>query len=213
MKGNTRAPRSNDDGAQAPTPRPGARPALSPVDDAAILDEAIQRILAQRAAQLAQVTHEEEIGEQVNLVLASMGREVFGLEAQYVAEIRPLEQITHVPRAPHWVRGVINWRGHVLSVLDLPTYWNLPRTEDTPSYLIICEATNMTAALAVDSVASVEAIPVSAIDETTYIAHGLPGETVRGIATRTDESHPMLTVLNLPAVLADPHLIVHEETV
>ncbi len=217
MQGNGRNPRparepglSRPDGGHTAAPEV---PAIFNMEAGLeVLPEIAQRILAQRAAQLARVTEEQETGAQINLVLAHLGRDIFGLEAQYVAEMRPLEQLTRVPRTPNWVRGVVNWRGHILSVLDLQTYWELPRDGDTSAaYLIICETPEMTVALAVDSVASVEAIPVSAIEETSTTVRGLPPEVVRGVATHATATAPLLTVLNLTAVLADPHLIVHEE--
>ena len=58
-----------------------------------------------------------------------LGREVYGLETDYVFDIRPLESITHVPRVPDWVAGVVNLRGRIISVLDLQRFLGLPPVE------------------------------------------------------------------------------------
>ncbi len=41
------------------------------------------------------------------------------LRATDVAEVVPVPVLTRLPGAPRWIRGVANWRGHVLPVVDL----------------------------------------------------------------------------------------------
>jgi len=58
------------------------------------------------------------------------GEEEFGVPIDSVQEIvRVPEQLTHVPRAPTFVEGVINLRGAVLPVIDLRMRLGLPRVE------------------------------------------------------------------------------------
>jgi hypothetical protein len=45
--------------------------------------------------------------------------EEYGVEVRQVQEIRRVTEITSVPRAPEFIRGVINLRGRILPVLDL----------------------------------------------------------------------------------------------
>lgn len=92
--------------------------------------EVVYQIWARRAAQLAKVPVQEEEGEQIELVLVQLGREVYGFEAQHIYDIRPAEQITRVPRVPDWVAGVVNLRGRILSVLDLQRFFGLSRAEE-----------------------------------------------------------------------------------
>ena len=48
-----------------------------------------------------------------------LDREEYGVDVKQVQEIRRVTEITSVPRAPEFVRGVINLRGRILPVLDL----------------------------------------------------------------------------------------------
>ena len=48
-----------------------------------------------------------------------LDREEYGMDVRQVQEIRRLTEITSVPRAPEFIRGVINLRGRILPVLDL----------------------------------------------------------------------------------------------
>ena len=48
----------------------------------------------------------------------------YGWPIERVRGIARIEKITVVPSVPIYYRGVINWRGQVLSVLDLNAYFN-----------------------------------------------------------------------------------------
>ena len=87
----------------------------------------IEQIWAQRAAQMAKVEdQDEEPGEHLSAVLLCLGRELLGLDVQYVLDIRPRGTITRVPRVPAWVEGVTHLRGHILPVIHLRKYFDLP---------------------------------------------------------------------------------------
>ena len=206
--------------------------------------EVLERAWARHAAQVAQVLKEEEAGEQIQIVVIRLGQEVYGLETNNVFDIRPLENITHVPRVPDWVIGVTNLRGRVISVLDLPNFFGLPPVErdvdhkSAKQYLIVVETPAMEIALVADEVLMIETLPVSKIQEATSAVRGIPPNYMRGIVVRADEaasqeqrepahssgdhnttnslagiSTALLLILDLPALLADKRLIVHEDTI
>jgi purine-binding chemotaxis protein CheW len=183
--------------------------------------EVAREILERRTAQLAQVPIREDEDEQIELVLIQLGRELYGLDAQYVSDLRPVERVTRVPRVPDWVAGVVNLRGRILSVVDLHRFFGLTRVErnedDGPTgtpYLVIVETPEMELALLADDVLAVEALPASQVQDATGTVRGISPEYVRGVAEREgDGEGSMLVVLNLPALLADKQLIVREETV
>jgi purine-binding chemotaxis protein CheW len=52
-------------------------------------------------------------------VLVRLGGGRYAVRATDVAEVMPVPVLTRVPATPRWVRGVANWRGHVLPVVDL----------------------------------------------------------------------------------------------
>jgi purine-binding chemotaxis protein CheW len=196
--------------------------------------ETLERIWAERAVRLAQAPEEEETGEQITLLLVRLGREVYGLDAQYVNRIEPVEHLTRVPRVPEWVAGVTNLRGRVLSVVNLARLFGLPTgisyedNEDgaenhqgsTAAYLAVVEAADMALALMVDNVLAVERIPLSKVQEAADTVRGLRSEYVLGVAERRDSAstlkngnESMVVVLNLLNLLADQRLIIHEEVV
>ncbi|MBI4906345.1 MAG: purine-binding chemotaxis protein CheW [Acidobacteria bacterium] len=58
-----------------------------------------------------------------------LGEEEFGVHVLKVREIMGLQEITAVPHAPAYVRGVINLRGKVVPVIDLRRKFLLPEVE------------------------------------------------------------------------------------
>lgn len=67
----------------------------------------------------------------------ALGKEEYGLEILKVREIIGYMDITAVPRTPDCVRGVINLRGQVISVVDLRAKFNMPTVERTEETCII----------------------------------------------------------------------------
>ena len=66
-----------------------------------------------------------------------LGPESYGLGILKVQEIIGLMAITHVPRASHYVRGVINLRGKVIPVVDLRLKFGMESTVDTERTCVI----------------------------------------------------------------------------
>jgi len=205
-------------------------PALFGQDE--VSQEILQRIWAERAARLAQVPEEKETGEQITLLLIRLGREVYGLDAQFVDRIEPVAYLTRVPRVPAWVAGVTNLRGRVLSVVDLVRFFGLSTSSNhvngedgdrqgpqqaADPYLVVVEAAEVELAFLVDSVMAVERVPLKQVREAADTVRGLRPEYVLGVAERKRTSaaesgnETIVTVLDLANLLADERLIVHEE--
>jgi purine-binding chemotaxis protein CheW len=70
------------------------------------------------------------------LVFALAGEE-FAIPIQKVREIKGFEDITAVPQAPSYVKGVINLRGKVVPVVDLRRKFALPEVEHSPQTCIV----------------------------------------------------------------------------
>jgi purine-binding chemotaxis protein CheW len=67
----------------------------------------------------------------------ALGREEYGLEILKVREIIGYMDITAVPNTPPHVRGVINLRGQVISVVDLRARFGMAAAEKTEQTCII----------------------------------------------------------------------------
>jgi purine-binding chemotaxis protein CheW len=190
--------------------------ALEQSDEAA--PEVMERVWARRAERLAEIPAKPDEGEQIQLVLLRLGREVYGLDAQYVFDIRPVEprSVTRVPRVPNWVAGVVNLRGHILSVIDLHRFLGLSPAESTDNstalhFMVVVETPDMELALLADQVLPMEMVPMSRIQDATGTVRGIRPEHMLGIADRSNGDS--MVILNLLALLADKQLIIHEEII
>ncbi|MGD0770190.1 MAG: chemotaxis protein CheW [Tepidisphaeraceae bacterium] len=67
----------------------------------------------------------------------ALGKEEYGLEILKVREIIGLMDITAVPRTPKYVKGVINLRGQVITVVDLRAKFSMALVEKTDQTCII----------------------------------------------------------------------------
>jgi purine-binding chemotaxis protein CheW len=186
--------------------------------------EMLQQVWARRAEQFAAVPVDEDEGERLDLTIVRLGRELYGLEAHYVFRIRPATQITRVPRVPDWVMGVANERGRILSVVDLYRFFGFTRTAADSSapaqqHLVVVETPEMELALFADEVLDIESVPLTELREVTEAIRGIPQEYVRGVLDQkttvlhNGEGDALIIVLDLPALLADARLVIHEEII
>lgn len=83
-------------------------------------------------------TPEHKVGDRGGKYLTfALGNEEYGLQILKVREIIGFMEITAVPRMPVHVRGVINLRGQVISVVDLRAKFQMPARERTEQTCII----------------------------------------------------------------------------
>jgi purine-binding chemotaxis protein CheW len=63
--------------------------------------------------------------------------ELFAVNVSKVLEVLEKQRITHVPNAPNYIRGIINFRGEVVPVFESRIKFNLPDRNDESSFVII----------------------------------------------------------------------------
>jgi purine-binding chemotaxis protein CheW len=109
---------------------------------------------------------EESTDDDEQVVVFRLGQEEFGVPIESVQEIvRVPEQLTHVPKAPAFVEGVINLRGAVLPVIDLRRRLGLPTlTRSDQQRIMVFLIEGLRSGFIVDSVAEVLKIPRAAIE-------------------------------------------------
>ncbi|MFQ5981324.1 MAG: chemotaxis protein CheW [Candidatus Heimdallarchaeota archaeon] len=67
--------------------------------------------------------------DEVRYVVFRLGTEKFGVRIEQIKEVLLIDDVTAVPRAQEYVLGVINLRGVVCTVIDLPRRLNVRRVE------------------------------------------------------------------------------------
>jgi purine-binding chemotaxis protein CheW len=142
-----------------------------------VVKEALDAVSQLEAAGDSAGMQEELLDDEEQVVVFRLDREEFGVPIASVQEIvRVPELLTHVPKAPAFVEGVINLRGTVLPVIDQRRRLGLVATErsDRQRIMVFLLGGARTGFI-VDSVTEVLKIPLAAIET----APRLSGEQVR----------------------------------
>lgn len=101
-------------------------------------------------------------GEQY-LVFSLAGREL-AVKAELVQGVERLIEVTPVPNVVSWVKGVINLRGSIVSVVDLRMFMDLESIPQTVrTRLLSLQYNEMVICFIVDSVSEMLPIPNTAI--------------------------------------------------
>ncbi len=132
--------------------------------------------VSQKAQQLA--------GKYLSFTLAS---QEYALGALEVAEIIGLQDITTVPRAPSFIKGVINLRGKVIPVLDLRLKLGLPEEKYTSlAAIIITRNAEADVGLLVDAVSDVLEIAGEEIEEVPSFSSQIDTSYILALAKTND---------------------------
>lgn len=116
------------------------------------------------------------------LVTFSLGSEEFGVDIMCVQEIIRIPPITRVPKAPHYVEGVINLRGNVIPVISLRIRFGMPRVEETDlSRIIVLQVQTKVFGIRVDAVTEVLRLESESIEPPPPIALGMDAQFIRGV--------------------------------
>ena len=139
--------------------------------------------------------------EDEQMVVFRLAAEEYGVPIESVQEIvRVPEQLTHVPKAPSFIEGVINLRGTVLPVIDQRRRFGLPSLErNDRQRIMVFTLHGARTGFIVDSVSEVLKIPRHAID----LAPNLSNETVRLFkrVANLDKQKRMILLLDIDQLL------------
>src|SRR5215470_7958432 len=110
-----------------------------------------------------------------NVIVFAIGDERHALELRWVREIFTLASLTPVPTAPAVLRGVVNFKGAIVPVLDLGALVGAaapPRPLQPGDTLVLVDVEGTRAALAVDRIDAVTSVGESAVvaDPTALVA-------------------------------------------
>jgi purine-binding chemotaxis protein CheW len=78
-----------------------------------------------------------DAGTLAQLISFAIGDDQYGVDIMAVREIKGWSQITHLPRQPDYMRGVLNLRGIMVPIIDLRCRFGQGLTEATPLHIVI----------------------------------------------------------------------------
>jgi len=128
-----------------------------------------------------------------------IGAQYFCIDIMAVREIRGWSPATAIPRAPGFVRGVINLRGIVLPIVDLAERLGFAPADPTPRHVIIVAQTRrQIVGLLVDAVSDIVAQPAQSVQPTPDVGSDEAKSFVLGVLAIEDR---MIGLIALDSVM------------
>lgn len=146
----------------------------------------------------AKANSNDEIVQWVTFRLAD---EVYGINVMQVQEVLRVSEIAPVPGAPHYVLGIINLRGNVVTVIDTRIRLGLSTTDVTDSTrIVIIETARHVVGILVDCVAEVVDVRTSEVESAPNVGSDDSANYIQGVASRENE---LLILVDLNKLLTD----------
>ena len=137
----------------------------------------------------------------IQWVTFHLENEKYGIKVMQVQEVLRMTEIAPVPGAPHYVLGIINLRGNVVTVIDTRRRFGLADVEnDDETRIVIVESNNNVVGILVDSVAEVVDLKVSEIEMAPNVGNDESSKYIQGVSSRENE---LLILVDVNKLLSD----------
>ncbi|MGN0862914.1 MAG: chemotaxis protein CheW [Stenotrophomonas koreensis] len=135
----------------------------------------------------------------------TLGEEQYGVDILKVQEIRGYDQVTRVPDAPDYIKGVINLRGTIVPVIDLRLKLRLDNARyDAFTVMIVLNVEQRVVGIVVDSVSDVIELSAEQIRPTPEFGAAVDTRFINGIGTQDER---MLILLDIETLLDTAELV------
>jgi purine-binding chemotaxis protein CheW len=190
---NSEAARGLEPPREEPAPAPAA-PRASPSPD----DASASRNFSFFSAPAREEKAVAEASE--HLATFFLHEEEYGLPVRLVQEIIRVTDITQVPRAPEFIKGVINLRGRIIPVVDLRRKLGLGDVETTrQTRIVVVSLDGRLIGLLVDGASQVLRVPVSSIEAAPEEVVEIDSNFIRGVAKLEKR---LIILIDLSQILA-----------
>lgn len=131
----------------------------------------------------------------------ALSSEQYGASILDVYEIFGMKPITRVPRAPQYIKGVINLRGRIIPIVDLRTKFGLPEIAHTEKTCIVVvnvavNNTSVVVGMIVDTVLEVRDFNVESLAVAPDYGCGINTKFVIGMGKHADGNVTILIDIN-----------------
>lgn len=139
----------------------------------------------------------DEIPEK--MVIFTLSGEYYAMPGREMLEIVPTGNICPIPGTPECIRGLMELRGEIESVLDLRMVLGLPAVEKGENYILMAQSGSIRSGVLVDYVEDVADVTQSAIMPAPAT---LGDETREYVAGRMDCGDRSVILLDLASIFA-----------
>ena len=144
-------------------------------------------------------SEQTNLSSDIELLTFQVGGQEYAIDIMSVREIRGWSNATPLPHAPDFVRGVINLRGTVLTIVDLADRLGMGKTEASErNVIIVVQAEKETVGLLVDAVSDILTISKSELQAPPEMSAENDHSYVSSLIIIEER---MIRILSLSAVL------------
>ncbi len=152
-----------------------------------------------------------EVHGTLQLVSFNLAKELYGIEITKVREIILITDITHVPEAPAFLRGLINLRSTVIPVIDLRARFGLPPGEvSDDNRIMVLQACGKTIGIVVDAVSEVLRVKQEQISPPPPTVAGLGRDYLSGLVKLDNQ---LLILLDIDKIFGGEEMKVMKDAV
>jgi purine-binding chemotaxis protein CheW len=133
-----------------------------------------------------------------------LGAEEYGVDILKVQEIRGYEKVTPIPKAPEYLKGVVNLRGIIVPLVDMRVRFGLPNPRyDSTTVVVILRVAGRVIGLVVDAVSDVVRLAPADVKEAPQLGSVVDASFLAGLATRDDR---MIMLVDIEKLLSSGEL-------
>jgi purine-binding chemotaxis protein CheW len=137
---------------------------------------------------------------QTQFISFAIGDDQYGVDIMAVREIKGWADITHLPKQPEYVRGVLNLRGAIVPIVDLRCRFGQGLTETTPLHIvIIVQIGGRQVGLIGDRVLDIVSVDAAQIQKVPRTGHGEQTDFLSGLVSN---DNVMIALIDLPNLLS-----------
>lgn len=136
--------------------------------------------------------------EEIRLVAFQLGREEYAIEVSQVREILNMVDVTRMPNAPAYMKGVINLRGQILAVIDLAERLNIA-SGGGDRRIIVVELGENKVGMIVDYVSEVLRVSASSVEANPVFSQEAESGMIKGVIKLQNR---LLILLDVARVLS-----------
>lgn len=141
----------------------------------------------------------------MDVIEFGLADERYAVESSHVREVHPLENLTALPCTPAFVRGIVNLRGEIISVIDLRSFLDLAQTGlPDLNKIIVLESASMVFGILADAIFGVRRIALAEIRPALPALTGIRERYLKGITAQR------AVMLDAARLLADEAIVVRQ---
>jgi purine-binding chemotaxis protein CheW len=158
-------------------------------------------ILEQRAKKLATALQSTKRRKEISHVaVVTVGKEHFGIPVKSLVEVIKTPLITGVPELPDWIRGIVQVRGQLMTVIDLARWFRIS-TSSRCEFLAIVNGPPGLLGLQIETTEGFRTVYADEVVQTLQISESTTSRPFR--ATTRD----LLTLLDITRLFSSQQII------